>query len=346
MNEKWNEEEIVIRAQTGDEEAFEWLVRKYEKLIYFIVMQRVSDGADAMDIVQETLIEVKKSISQLHEPRFFKAWLNKVAFSKVSRFYEKRRDRILSQNEEQLLYKQSESRYYMNPQQSFHYQNNKEILNACLQQLKGIYREVLVLQYFEGFTMTEIAAILEIPEGTVKSRINVAKKELRKIVEQFQEQEQIQISFESVGLEALLATVFADQYRRLVYPGHAGLAVGQGKMQRLRQISVTNVLMCAAAGLALAVGTYFMTHHTSDAVPASMDQTVVVTSAIPFPYVVYQGEVIPDARAAYKVLYEAAYGQESINTQEVKQVYDVLIQYGGAYASMAKYIEPDLEING
>ncbi len=346
MNNNINEEEIVIRAQTGDEEAFTWLVRKYEKLIYYIVMQRVSDSADAMDIVQETLIEVKKSISQLHEPRFFKAWLNKVAFSKISRFYEKRRDRILNQNEEQLLYKQSEQRYYMNPQQSFHYQNNKEILEACLQQLKEIYREVLVLQYFEEFSLAEIAVILDIPEGTVKSRINVAKKELRKIVEQFQEQEQVQLTFESAGLEALLALVFAEQFQKLVYPGHIDLATGQEKVKMLRQNSFMNALLYTTVGLTLAAGTYYMLNHTSDPVSSAIDEEIVDADAVPFPFIIYRGEVITDARAAYSALYDAAYGQESVDTQEVKKLYDVLIHYGGAYASMAKYIEKDLEING
>ncbi len=343
MNEKWNEEEIVVRAQTGDEEAFEWLVKKYEKLIYYIVLQRVSESADAMDIVQDTLIEVKKSISQLQEPRFFKAWLNRVAISKVSRFYEKRRDRILSQNEEQLLYRQSEQRYYMNPQQSFRHQNNKEILNSCLQQLKGIYREVLMLQYFEGFTMAEIAEILGIPEGTVKSRLNVAKKELRKIVEQFQEQEQVQITFESAGMEALLAVVFADQFQKLVYPGHM---ITAPNVKKLRQKSFLNVAVCTAMGLTVAAGAYMVMNHSSNPVSDAVDEKVVDREFVPFPYFVYRGEVIQDARDAYSALYDAAYVDEDVDQDEVKRLYDVLIKYGGAYASMAEYIKDDLGIFG
>lgn len=343
MDKKWNEEEIVVQAQTGNEEAFEWLVKKYEKLIYYIVIQRVSEGADAMDIVQDTLIEVKKSLAQLQEPRFFKAWLNKVAISKVSRFYEKRRDRILNQNEEQLMYKQSEQRIYMNPQQAFRYQNNKEILNACLRQLKGIYREVLVLQYFEGFTMAEIANILEIPEGTVKSRINVAKKELRKIVEQFQEREQIQITFESAGLEALLALVFADQFQKLVVPRPIPLTTS---VKSLRQKPFVNAIVCTAVGISVATGAYMVLNHNSEPISEVMDEKVEESTSDPFPYVVYRGEVISDARTAYGALYNAAYHDDVVDEQEVKKLYDVLIEYGGAYASMAKYIESDLEISG
>lgn len=346
MDEKQNEATIVLRAQAGDEEAFEWLVKKYEKLIYYIAMQRVKDGADAMDIVQETLIEMKKSLAQLQEPRYFKAWLNKVAFSKISRFYEKRRDRILSQKEEQLLHQQSESRYYMNPQESFHYENNKELLNACLAQLKGIYREVLVLQYFEGFTLNEIADILDIPEGTVKSRANMAKKELRKIVEQFQEQEQVHITFDSIGWEALLGVVFEEQFRKLVYPGTPKIAVVPKRWKLIQPKLLINTLMCSIAGVSLAVGIHGVLQHPFGNTPTTFEQTPEEVTTIPFPHVVYQGEIVPDARAAYASLYHAAYGKETIDQQEVKKLYDVLINYGGAYAEMAEFIKDDLEING
>lgn len=337
MNNEWNIEELVLRVQQGDEAAFEELVKRYEKLVYYIALPKMENQADTSDIVQETFIEVKKSISQLKEPKYFKSWLNKVVLSKIARHYEKQRDCLLNQHEEQVLYRQREQRVYMNPKQAFNYLCNQEILDGCMKQLKNIYRDVLTLQYYEGLSMAEIAMQLEIPEGTVKSRLSVAKKELRKIIEATLEQEQIYLNFDSVGLEALLAVYFA---KRITDTGLASTAAGaqtHSFRTKLHQKPMLQAILSATLVVgAISTAYYFIDRrNTSD---YSYQEDTQASSAPAFPEFTYRGKLISNAREAYGAVYDSVFNNNSFD-DEYKALVQVLNDYGGEYASMARYLE-------
>ena len=60
MNDSYEAEQLVLRVKSGDEAAFEEIVKKYERLVYYIALPKMENQADAADIVQETFIEVRK----------------------------------------------------------------------------------------------------------------------------------------------------------------------------------------------------------------------------------------------------------------------------------------------
>lgn len=338
MNDSYEAEQLVLRVQAGDEAAFEEIVKKYERLVYYIALPKMENQADAADIVQETFIEVRKSISQLKEPKYFKSWLNKIVISKIARYYEKRRDCLLDHNEEKLLYKQKEKRIYMNPKQAFNYLCNQEILDRCMKQLKDIYYDVLVLQYYEGFSMSEIADRLEIPEGTVKSRISVAKKELKKIIEKTLAEEQILLNFDSVGLEALLAIYFA---KRFILSGDAALiaVADTSKKFQLPKKPLIQAFLSAVlvVGAVSAVYQFMDPLHTNQA--HQKDKQEEKNLYVPvFPQLNYRGKLITNAREAYTALYHSVFNGIS-KDDEYRVLYQALNDYGGEYAAMASYLE-------
>ncbi len=337
MAEIWDLETVVKKAQSGDEAAYEELVRKYQKLIYFIVAQRVNNEADALDIVQETFIEVKKSIHNVKEPKYFKAWLNRVALSKISRHYEKRKDRTMNQNEWNDLYCLHEDRVYMQPEKNSHNHNSKLLLDRCMDELKPIYQEVLVLQYFKELSISEISHHLHIPEGTVKSRLNVAKKELKVIIEQMESREQIKLDFYCEGSEALLLAAVMGKSKLPVLIGERLKSVFHHTKSHpvLTPVVVFSVFMACEIGV----------QSLSDGrVVEGANETVEQNESRPFPYVTYQGARVENARAAYQIMYESAFIDHAFkNKQELKNVYDTLISYGGAYADMAQHIHPYLD---
>lgn len=344
MSELWDVEEIVIQAQQGDEAAFVQLVKKYERLVYYIAVQKMGNDMDAMDVVQETFIEVRKSIQHLKEPRFFKAWLNRIVFSKISRYYEKRKDRVMDERELHNVHKLQEQRTYMSPEKSMKYETNKDLLHACMRQLKPIYQDVLILQYFEEFSMQEIAETLHIPLGTVKSRISVAKKELRYLLEEMEKQEGITLDFNSVGLEAFLISAFAQSYEQVILPSGKTIVKGNKVLRNLQAhpflatVIGSSVLMGSVAG---AWGAYTSYQNMKKAIP-SPEQMVTQTSnsndSDPFPNIIYQGETINTARRAYEILYNATFTDQKQNQEDLQHVYQTLKDYGGSYASMADYI--------
>lgn len=338
MKDGFHVEELVLRVQAGDEAAFEELVRKYEKLVYYIVLPKMETPADTSDIVQETFIEVRRSISKLKEPKYFKSWLNKVALSKIARYYEKQREHLLTHNEEQLLYGQKEQRIYMNPKQAFNYLCNQEILDDCMHQLKDIYQDVLRLQYFEGLSMAEIAQTLEIPEGTVKSRLNVAKKELRKIIESTLEKEQIYLNFDSVGLEALLAIYFAKKIAESAAITNVAVAAQKVKIKSIfKGKSFYHAAISASLVVGVVSGAYLFMDH-SDTSNHNSEQEETALRAPLFPELNYRGQLITNAREAYTAIYNSIFNGNSTD-EEYEALYQVLHDYGGEYASMALYLE-------
>lgn len=349
MSELWNVEEIVIQAQQGDEAAFAKLVKKYERLVYYIAIQKMSSDIDAMDIVQETFIEVKKSIKNLKEPRFFKAWLNRIVFSKISRYYEKRKDRVMNEQELYTVHKIQEQRTYMNPENSMKFQTNKDILHQCMRQLKPIYQDVLILQYFEEFSMQEIAEALQIPLGTVKSRISVAKKELKLILEELEEQEGITLDFNSVGLEAFLISAFAQGYEKAVIPSSKTIIKGNKVLHNMQAhpfiatVISSSVLMGSVAGAWGAYAMYQDMRKTASPSEQMVTQTSNTNYSDPFPNITYQGEPVKSARKAYEILYDAAFTDHEQNHDDLQRVYQTLKSYGGSYASMADHIYSHIE---
>lgn len=344
MHEQENIEEIVIQAQHDEEVAFEALMEKYGRLVYYIAIQKMGNAADAMDVVQETFIEVRKSIKNLKEPRYFKSWLNRIVYSKVARFYEKRRDRVMDENELRTVHKLQEQRVYMNPEKHVHFQTDRDILHHCIHKLKPIYQDVLILQYFEECTMVEIAEILGIPQGTVKSRISSAKKELKVLLEEYEEEEGMKLNFHNVGLEAFLLGAFSLENPQALSIRKFGSIKGKNLLTKIQahpfliSIASTSVIAGSAVGV---YGAYTLYQNMQEASPLRehVGNQDLESKQEVFPVITYQGEVVSSARKAYEILYNAAFYNVNQSKEDLRQVYDTLENYGGSYASMADHIK-------
>lgn len=178
--------DLVIRTQKGDENAFNELYSQYYKQAYFIALKISNCDADAKDAAQETFIQIKKSINDLHEPKNFRKWMSMIVLSKCNKIFRKNKYAIVDPSVLNGL-QQEEKRSYMTGHQAMETQSRKDILLQLMKRLTYQQREVLVLTYFEQMSMKEIAEVLAIPEGTVKSRLKNAKEVLKKHVMKFEE---------------------------------------------------------------------------------------------------------------------------------------------------------------
>lgn len=133
-----------------------------ERYVYCRMPQR----ADAEDVLQEVYLAAWRGFSGLTEKSAFKPWLLRIAKNACADFYRRQ-----SRNEEVVT---------QSPPEPPARWGREEPAQAVLLLLRPIYREVLWLYYFQGFTQKEIAARLSLPLGTVKSRLFAAKKEFRK----------------------------------------------------------------------------------------------------------------------------------------------------------------------
>jgi RNA polymerase sigma-70 factor (ECF subfamily) len=160
----------VIQAQCGDREALELLLRSVQPALHRYVSRVVGDS-DADDVVQNVLVALARKLTWLAEPQLFRAWMFRIASRKAFDHVRKKRRRA-----EQPLDEQRDAGMAAPEPPS------DELLRELLDsdRLTPSSRAVLVLHFQEELPLAEVAAILEIPLGTVKSRLAFGLKSLRR----------------------------------------------------------------------------------------------------------------------------------------------------------------------
>lgn len=160
----------ALRAQCGDREALEQLLRSVQPTLHRYVRRLVGD-ADADDVVQDVLVSIARNVIWLVEPRLFRPWAFRIASRASFSHLRRVRRRGVEQNADDVL----ASLPAPEPPP------DNELLAELLDEdvLSPASRAVLVLHFQEEMPLDEVAAVLEIPLGTVKSRLAYGLKTLR-----------------------------------------------------------------------------------------------------------------------------------------------------------------------
>lgn len=176
-----NEElaELIRQAMTGDKISFEKLVVRYKQHIVNISFGIIGNPHDAEEIAQETFLKAYLSIQQLTSEAAFYRWLVRIT-TNLSIDRKNVNARQIKQSMEAAGMLQDTSQYM--PEAIVEQKENQQLILKVLEQLTVEQRTVIVLRELQGFAYDEIAEILDIPLGTVKSRINTARLHLRNIL--------------------------------------------------------------------------------------------------------------------------------------------------------------------
>lgn len=168
------EQQLVIRLKEGDRSAFDELYERYKNPLLRQAYLITHSMADSEDIVQESFVKCFLNISQLKDPSLFKFWLYQI-LHRTAWQYLKKNDRE-SPSEELPM---QDGHFPSSLQEVIASETRSEIRDA-IQKLSPKHRSVVVLFYYSQFSTKEIAKALGCMEGTVKSRLNTARKQLRK----------------------------------------------------------------------------------------------------------------------------------------------------------------------
>ena len=171
-----NYELLVLRCRRGEKGALKELILKWERSLLYYLRRLVKNEQDAWDLLQETWIEVLKSLNSLKEPRCLPVWLYRVARNTAMR--KLRADHF---NKVTVDIDESISAFECHDE-SIRFENMEQVHHA-LCRVSLPLREVMTLNFLEDFSVKEIAVILDIPLGTVKSRLHNAKSALRAVLE-------------------------------------------------------------------------------------------------------------------------------------------------------------------
>ena len=161
----------VVRAQCGDREALELLLRSVQPSLYRYV-KRLVGSTQADDVMQEVLVSVARKLTWLAEPALFRAWAFRIASRAAFSHLRKEKRRGMHDTSERVL--DALPAAGPPPDEAL----LRELLDSDL--VSPASRAVLVLHFQEEMPLPEVAAVLEIPLGTVKSRLAYGLKALRR----------------------------------------------------------------------------------------------------------------------------------------------------------------------
>lgn len=179
------DQSLAREAANGDRKAFDQLVLKYEKKIFNLAYRICGNYDDASELAQEAFIKAFKSIGSFRADSEFGTWLYRITLNVCYDFIRKNKKQniisISEVGEEGYIIQNLHSNDISPGDYAENRETIKEITNA-IGTLKEDQRTMIILRDIEGFTYSEIAKILKISEGTVKSRINRARLSLSNIL--------------------------------------------------------------------------------------------------------------------------------------------------------------------
>ena len=169
------EQEIfwVLRAQSGSHDALDKIFKRLQEPLFRYLCSLVRDRSQAEDVLQEVFLRMYRKVGWLREPKALRPWAYQIATREAFRFLKKQK-RLQEEQDEALEGVSLESRDNSFPAEMI------ERLPDLISKLTPASRAVIALYYLHELSLTETAAVLEIPIGTVKSRLAYGLATLRR----------------------------------------------------------------------------------------------------------------------------------------------------------------------
>lgn len=179
---------LVERSRRNDLQAFEQLVQIYQNKVYGLCYQLTGNYNDSQDLAQEVFIKAYSSIKTFKNQSDFGTWLHRIAVNTWINIQRKRKRRqevsidapLKTENGEEMS--REIPSLEATPLETVESKELNALVNKAIQQLSYEHRAVLVLREIEGYSYEEIAQIMDCSIGTVRSRINRARKAMKEQV--------------------------------------------------------------------------------------------------------------------------------------------------------------------
>jgi RNA polymerase sigma-70 factor (ECF subfamily) len=187
------EEQFLERLRAGDAPAFNRLVEERHGDIYALLYRLTEDPEEARDLTQETFLQAFRHLSSFRGDADLRTWLYRIAVNQARnrwRWWKRRRrdrtvslDAPVSEGFDAPLSAGLAAGEGLDPERQALAREREAALHAALKSLARPYREVIVLRDIEGLSYEEVASALDLNVGTVKSRLNRGRTELRRRLE-------------------------------------------------------------------------------------------------------------------------------------------------------------------
>lgn len=180
--------ELVKRCLAGDNSAWEDLLQNHTRKIYSLCYRFTGRRSEAEDLTQEVFIKIFQTLKTFDAAQgAFPTWLARVARNHLVDHYRRtKKDRVTSSLEDELGSLEEKPSPTVEPVAQVESREHKELLQQALDRLSPDLREAVILRDLQDLDYDEIAQVLGVPEGTVKSRINRGRLELARVIKRME----------------------------------------------------------------------------------------------------------------------------------------------------------------
>ncbi len=260
MSNKNNLSQLVKRAQSGDSNALNELFNLCYNDIYYFALKSVKDEHLAYDITQEACMDIFKNISKLKDPDMFVAWSKQITYNRCAQHFRKNKEILSDTNEDDTNVFDSledDDKDFI-PDEALDRDDFRATIMNMINSLSEEQRTAVMLYYFDELSISEIAQIQGVSEGTVKSRLNYARKAIKSAVEDYEDKNNVKLH--SLSLLPLLLWLRGGDIAGLSIPTAGNIlqntlfptpsAVGTTSANIMGQLPSTPPVGTAAANVA------------------------------------------------------------------------------------------------
>lgn len=173
-----DQENIIARARRGDADAFEQLVVAYRDQVFRLALRMCGNEADADEVAQEAFLSAWKALPNFRGDSQFSTWLYQLTSHAAIDLMRREKRQIAAED----ITEVSAPDPAPGPQQQAEQSETRQAVRDAMAQLSPEYRQIVVLRFLQELSYEEIGAVLKLPPGTVKSRLNRAKSQLKGIL--------------------------------------------------------------------------------------------------------------------------------------------------------------------
>ena len=206
--------ELVKQIKKGDNKAFDKLYKLTEKEIWFTCISFLKNETNAQDIMQETYITAFLKIQTLEKTAQFRSWLNRIAVNKCKDYLKGKGEIDLS---EEILENAVVQDEIAIPEEYITNNAKREIILQLMENtLSYAQYQTVFLFYFSEMPIAEIAEVMEVSEGTIKSRLNSSRAKMKTAIEKYEEENNDKLH--GVVFVPLFGSIFKEEAKHLKVP--------------------------------------------------------------------------------------------------------------------------------
>jgi RNA polymerase sigma-70 factor (ECF subfamily) len=184
---------LVSAAKSGDQKAFEDLMKKYRKSVYYMLLKMVYNPDDAEDLTQEAFAKAFTSLHKFDSKFAFSTWLFRIATNNCIDFIRKKK--LLTYSIDQPVDEDSDRPFFIdirdknyNPNEEMIHSQRSQIIHEAVEKLPQRYKILVQMRYFDEKAYEELADELNLPLGTVKAQLHRARELLNELLANIEEQ--------------------------------------------------------------------------------------------------------------------------------------------------------------